>query len=287
MEKKALGRGLNAIFSKDTLLSIDTLDERKEILVHRVIPNRNQPRRRFSQPEIDELAESIKHNGILQPVLVRETPDGKFELIAGERRWRAASLAGLHTIPAVVKQVSDHEIVELALIENIQRSDLTPIEVARAYQRLIREFALTQDQLSTRVGKTRSSVANMLRLLTLPHDVQELVESGSLTMGHAKVLLSLSNIDEQQAWAQRAVKEKLSVRDIEGLLQQKPKLKRSRPVTKLKDPNVTNVEEQLKRRLGTNAKLTTRSKGGRISIDYYSSEDLERILDIILREPSH
>lgn len=283
MEKKALGRGLNAIFSKDTLLSIDTLDERKEILVHRVIPNRNQPRRRFSQPEIDELAESIKHNGILQPVLVRETPDGKFELIAGERRWRAASLAGLHTIPAMVKQVSDHEIVELALIENIQRSDLTPIEVARAYQRLIREFALTQDQLSTRVGKPRSAVANMLRLLTLPHDVQELVESGSLTMGHAKVLLSLSNIDEQQAWAQRAVKEKLSVRDIEGLLQQKPKLKRSRPVTKLKDPNVTHVEEQLKRRLGTNAKLTTRSKGGRISIDYYSSEDLERILDIILR----
>ena len=283
MEKKALGRGLNAIFSKDTLLSIDTLDERKEILVDRVIPNRNQPRRRFSQPEIDELVESIKHNGILQPVLVREMPDGKFELIAGERRWRAASLAGLHTIPAVVKQVSDHEIVELALIENIQRSDLTPIEVARAYQRLIREFALTQDQLSTRVGKPRSAVANMLRLLTLPHDVQELVESGSLTMGHAKVLLSLSNIDEQQAWAQRAVKEKLSVRDIEGLLQPKPKLKRSRPVTKLKDPNVTNVEEQLKRRLGTNAKLTTRPKGGRISIDYYSSEDLERILDIILR----
>ena len=281
MEKKALGRGLNAIFSKDTLVSIDTLDERKEILVDRVIPNRHQPRRRFSQPEIDELVESIKHNGILQPVLVRETPDGKFELIAGERRWRAASLAGLHTIPAVVKQVPDHEIVELSLIENIQRSDLTPIEVARAYQRLTREFSLTQDQLSTRVGKTRSSVANMVRLLTLPHDVQELMESGSLTMGHAKVLLSLSHIDEQQAWATRAVKEKLSVRDLEGLLQ--PKLKRRRPVTKLKDPNVTNVEEQLKRRLGTNAKLTTGSKGGRISIDYYSAEDLDRILEIILR----
>ncbi len=281
MQKQALGRGLNSIFSKDTLVSIDTLDERKEILVDRVIPNRNQPRRRFSQPEIDELVESIKHNGILQPVLVRETPDGKFELIAGERRWRAATLAGLSTIPAVVKQVSDHEVMEIALIENIQRSDLTHIEVARAYQRLVREFSLTQDQLSTRVGKTRSSVANMLRLLTLPHDVQELVESGSLTMGHAKVLLSLSNIDEQHAWAKRAVKEKLSVRDLEGLLQ--PKLKRLRPVSKLKDPNVTNVEEQLKRRLGTNTKLTAGPKGGRISIDYYSSEDLERILDIILR----
>ena len=282
MEKKALGRGLNAIFSKDTLLSIDTLDERKEILVDHVIPNRNQPRRRFSQPEIDELVESIRHNGILQPVLVRETPDAKFEIIAGERRWRAATLAGLSSIPVVVKQVSDREIMELALVENIQRSDLTPIEVARAYQRLIREFSLTQDQLSTRVGKTRSSVANILRLLTLPHDVQELVDSGSLTMGHAKVLLSLSNIDEQQTWAKRAVKEKLSVRDIEGLLQPK-KVKRLRPVAKLKDPNVTNVEEQLKRRLGTNAKLTTGPKGGRISIDYYSSEDLDRILDIILR----
>ena len=145
MEKKALGRGLNTIFSKDTLLSIETLDERKEIRVDLVIPNRNQPRRRFSQPEIDELVESIKHNGILQPVLVRETPDEKFELIAGERRWRAASLAGLQTIPAMVKQVSDHEVMELALIENIQRSDLTVIEVARAYQRLIREFSLTQD----------------------------------------------------------------------------------------------------------------------------------------------
>jgi len=281
MAKQALGRGLNAIFSKDTLVSFETLDERKEILVERVIPNRHQPRRRFPQPEIDELAESIKHNGILQPVLVRELPDGKFELIAGERRWRAASLAGLHTLPAVVKQVSDHEIVELALIENIQRADLTPIEVARGYQRLLREFSLTQDQLSTRVGKTRSSVANVLRLLTLPHDVQELIEDGSLTVGHAKVLLSLSNIDEQQAWAQRVVTEKLSVRDLERLLH--PQVKRPRPVAKLKDPNVTHVEEQLKRRLGTNANLTTGPKGGRISIDYYSDEDLERILDVILR----
>ncbi len=284
MQKQALGRGLNSIFSKDTLVSIDTLDERKEILVDRVIPNKNQPRRLFSQPEIDELVESIKHNGILQPVLVRETPDGKFELIAGERRWRAAALAGLSTIPAVVKQVSDHEVMELALIENIQRSDLTPIEVARAYQRLIREFSLTQDQLATRVGKTRSSVANMLRLLTLSHDIQELVESGRLTMGHAKVLLSLSSADEQRGWAKRAVKEKLSVRDLEGLLQ--PRVKRLRPVVRLKDPNVTHVEEQLKRRLGTNAKLTIGSKGGRISIDYYSSDDLDRILEIILWQPS-
>jgi len=281
MEKNALGRGLNAIFSKDTLLSIDTLDERKEILLDRVIPNPNQPRRRFSQPEIDELVESIKHNGILQPVLVRETPDGKFELIAGERRWRAATIAGLNTIPAMVKQVPDHEVLELALIENVQRSDLTPIEIARAYQRLIREFSLTQDELSTRVGKTRSSVANTLRLLALPSDIQELMESGSLTMGHAKVLLSLSSPDEQQAWATRAVNEKLSVRDLEGL--REPSVKRPRPVPKQKDPNVTNLEEQLKRRLGTNAKLTTGPKGGRISIDYYSGEDLDRILDIILR----
>ena len=281
MEKKALGRGLNAVFSKDALLSIDTLDERKEILVDRVVPNRNQPRRRFAQSEIDELAESIKHNGILQPVLVRETPDGKCELIAGERRWRAATLAGLQTIPAVVKQVPDHAAMELALIENIQRADLTPIEVARAYQRLIREFSLTQDQLSTRVGKTRSSVANMLRFLALPHDVQELMESGSLTMGHAKVLLSLSKLEEQQAWAKRAVTEKLSVRDLERLLQ--PKVTRPAPVATLKDPNVADVEERLKRRLGTNAKVTTGPKGGRISIDYYSSEDLERILDMILR----
>tara|TARA_B100000315_G_scaffold257839_1_gene308058 strand:- start:296 stop:1147 length:852 start_codon:yes stop_codon:yes gene_type:complete len=283
MEKKALGRGLNTIFSKDTLLSIETLDERKEIRVDLVIPNRNQPRRRFSQPEIDELVESIKHNGILQPVLVRETPDEKFELIAGERRWRAASLAGLQTIPAMVKQVSDHEVMELALIENIQRSDLTVIEVARAYQRLIREFSLTQDQLSTRVGKTRSSVANVMRLLTLPHDVQEFVESGSLTLGHAKVLLSLANVDEQQAWAKRVVQEKLSVRDLEGLLQANPKQVHREKRTQSKDPNVANVEAQLKRRLGTKVKLTTGSKGGRISIDYYSLEDLERILEVILR----
>ncbi len=279
MAKKALGRGLNAIFSQDNLASIDTLDERKEILLDRIVPNRNQPRRRFAQHEIDELVESVKNNGVLQPVLVRGVPDGKFELIAGERRWRAAMQAGIATIPAVVKNVSDHEVMELALVENIQRSDLTPIEVARAYQRLVKEFSLTQDQLAARVGKTRSSVANMLRFLTLPNNVQALMESGGLTMGHAKVLLSLPTMDEQQAWAKRAAEDNLSVRDLEGLLQ--PKGKKSKSITKLKDPNVIDIESRLKRRLGTNAKITAGRKGGRISIDYYSSEDLDRILDII------
>lgn len=281
MAKKALGRGLNAIFSQDNLASIDTLDERKEILLDRIVPNRNQPRRRFAQHEIDELVESVKNNGVLQPVLVRGLPDGKFELIAGERRWRAAMQAGIATIPAVVKNVSDHEVMELALVENIQRSDLTPIEVARAYQRLVKEFSLTQDQLASRVGKTRSSVANMLRFLTLPNNVQALMESGGLTMGHAKVLLSLPTMDEQQAWAKRAAEDNLSVRDLEGLLQ--PKGKKSKSITKLKDPNVIDIESRLKRRLGTNAKITAGHKGGRISIDYYSSADLDRILDIIFR----
>ena len=280
MPKQALGRGLNAIFSNDAILSIDALDERRAIHVDLVLPNPHQPRRRFAQAEIDELAESITHNGVLQPVIVRETPDGHFELIAGERRWRAASQAGLNTIPAVVRQVSDQQIMELALIENIQRSDLTPIEVARAYQRLILEFSLTQDQLATRVGKTRSSVANLLRLLSLPQAVQESIESGALTVGHAKVLLSLSNAEAQLAWAERTGKENLSVRDLERHLIQKPK--QPRPAPRRADPNITHIEEQLKRRLGTHAKLTSGSNGGRVTIEYYSDDDLDRILNIIL-----
>ena len=280
MPKQALGRGLNAIFSNDAILSIDALDERRAIHVDLVLPNPHQPRRQFAQAEIDELAESITHNGVLQPVIVRETPDGQFELIAGERRWRAASQAGLNTIPAVVRQASDRQVMELALIENIQRSDLTPIEVARAYQRLLLEFSLTQDQLAARVGKTRSSVANLLRLLSLPQTVQERIESGALTVGHAKVLLSLPTADAQRSWAERTVQKHLSVRDLERQLTQKPK--QPRPAPRQADPNITHIEEQLKRRLGTHAVLTSGPQGGRVTIEYYSDDDLNRILDIIL-----
>src|SRR4026209_1511312 len=197
MEKKALGRGLDALLPAAKPVSMPELPEVQHLLVDSIVPNRYQPRQNFSAQELAELTDSLKQSGLLQPILVRRKGDGIFELISGERRWRAAKEAGLETIQAVIRNCGDEESVVLALVENLQREDLNPMEMARAYYRMMNEFGLTQDIIAQRVGCERSSIANLVRLIHLPMEVQQLIESGQLSAGHAKVILGLASSGEQ------------------------------------------------------------------------------------------
>ena len=281
MHKKALGRGLQSLIpvSSPAGSGRDEREEIVEIPLSLVATNPYQPRRAFDEAGLDELADSVKAKGVLQPVLVRRLGDGGYELIAGERRWRAAKLAGLKKIPALVRPATDAEAMEMALIENLQRKDLNPIEAARAYQRLMKEFGLTQEAVSRQLGKDRSSIANTVRLLSLQPEVQAWVEGEQLSSGHAKVLLSVSEPERQVQLWRRAVAERLSVRDLERLVQTSLRMGRGRLPRKAQ-PN--DIEDRLKQRLGTQVRLIEGKTGGKIVIDYYSPVDLERILDLIL-----
>lgn len=220
---------------------------------------------------------------MLQPVVVRAAGDGEFELIAGERRWRAAQLAGLLKIPAVVREVSDDRLLEVALIENIQREELNPIEEAAAYQALIDELDLTQDEVARRVGKGRPTVANALRLLNLPKDLQQMITLGQLSAGHAKVLASLSNAELQRSLADRAIREGLSVRQLELLASRAARATPARAGSRVKvrDPNVVAAEEALQRSLGTKVRIVPGRKGGRLELHYFSDEELERLFQLL------
>jgi ParB family chromosome partitioning protein len=281
MQKQALGRGLGALIP-----DLSALDDRErkalgisEIELDKIIPNEYQPRKHFDDEKLKELAASIREQGVIQPVIVHKAGSG-YELIAGERRWRASRLAGLKTIPALVKEATKRELLEMALIENIQREDLNPLEAAEAYKRLQDEFKLTQDDLAKRVGKERSTVTNFLRLLGLPKEVKQELVTGSLSMGHAKALLSLERVRDQLLAASRIVKKGLSVREAEALahaLKNPPKDKKQpRQSHELKA-----VEDKLKKTLGTKVNITPRAKGGRIVIEYYSNEELDSILEKI------
>ncbi|MDA8422477.1 MAG: ParB/RepB/Spo0J family partition protein [Nitrospiraceae bacterium] len=280
MQKQALGKGLGALIP-----DLSVLDDREkkalgisEIELDKIIPNDYQPRKVFDDEKLKELAASIKEQGVIQPIIVHKAGGG-FQLIAGERRWRASRLAGLKTIPALVKEATKRELLEMALIENIQREDLNPLEAAEAYKRLQDEFKLTQEDLARRVGKERSTVTNFLRLLGLPKELKHDLSSGALSMGHAKALLSLDRVRDQLQAAASIVKKGLSVREAEALahgLKNPPKEKKTRPNQELK-----SVEEKLKKSLGTKVSITSKSKGGRIVIEYYSPEELDRILEKI------
>jgi ParB family transcriptional regulator, chromosome partitioning protein len=280
MTRKALGKGLEALLGGLPIEDSGRAERLVEIDVHRILPNRYQPRQTFDDTGLQELAASIKAQGILQPVSVRRGEDGRYELIAGERRWRAAQLAGLKRIPALVRETTDRDLVELALVENLQRKDLNPMESAQAYQRLMKEFHLSQEDISKRVGKERSSVANHLRLLNLPGPIQEALRQERLTMGHAKAILSLSEAKAQWALAQRILDGGLSVREAERRAQQ---IKGVPVKTHRKNREIAAQEERLKHYLGTNIRVVPGAKGGRIVIDYYSAEDLERILEMIIQ----
>jgi len=276
MQKKALGRGLQ------TLIPVVAIgrDEIEEIPLSLVSPNPFQPRRAFNPGELDELANSVKVRGVLQPILVRRLGDGGYELIAGERRWRAAKLAGLKKIPAIVRSATDAEAMEMALIENLQRKDLNPMEAARAYQRLIKEFGLTQEGVAKQLGKERSSIANTVRLLSLQLEVQAWIENDQLSLGHAKVLLAVSDPDQQVRLGRRAVTERLSVRDLEGLVRSNHRAGRSAQARRGRRPS--EIEERMARRLGTKVRLIEGKTGGKIVIEYYSPADLERVIDLLM-----
>ncbi len=280
MQKQALGKGLGALIPD--LSSLDD-KERKALGIHeieldKIVPNEYQPRKTFQNESLKELAASIKEHGVIQPVIVHRIGTN-YGLIAGERRWRASRLAGLKTIPALVKEATKRELIEQALIENIQREDLNPLEAAEAYKRLQDEFKLTQEDLAKRVGKERSTITNFLRILGLPKELKQSLATGALSMGHAKALLSLERVRDQIQAASAIVRKGLSVREAEALasrLKNPAKEKKPRQSHELKA-----VEEKLKKSLGTKVSIIAKAKGGRIVIEYYSAEELDRILEKI------
>ena len=277
--KTALGRGLESLIPSP---EAGALSKGDEIEVGKIRPNEHQPRKIFKDEALKELSASIKEKGVLQPVIVSRVGDGTFRLIAGERRWRAATLAGLKKIPALIKDVSPQDAIEIALIENIQREELNPIETADAFQSLLREYAMTQEELSQRVGKDRATIANYLRILKLPDEIKAFINSNSLSMGHAKALLVLESKQKQVAVAKDVVKRGLSVRETEALCK-----KLSQPAQKKKKkeklPEVADLEDRLTRSLGTKVKVEYKGKGGKIEIEYYSLEQLDGLLEIMLQ----
>jgi ParB family chromosome partitioning protein len=282
MEKRALGKGLEALLPPSGPKIQTGAGEIQQLEVQYILPNRYQPRREFADADLAELAESVKQNGLLQPVLVRRKGDGFFELIVGERRLRAAKLAGLKNIPAIVRNSSDEQAMELALVENLQRKDLNPMEAARAYHRLLHEFGFTQDTVAQRIGKDRSSIANIARLLNLPNEIQQLVESGLLSTGHAKVILGLTKTDAQLKLARQIVDSQLSVRQAEKLAMTRPRSpKAKRGPSRLNKP-YPDLEEKLQRRLGTRVSIMKSRSGGKIIIEYFTPADLDRLLDLLL-----
>ncbi len=276
--KTALGKGLEALLPEkgDEVIKID---------IEKILANEYQPRKIFRDDALQDLSASIKEKGVLQPVLVSRVGDGTFKLIAGERRWRAAHLAGLRKIPALIKEVSSEDAIEMALIENIQREDLNPIETAEALNRLSRDFNLTQEVLSQRVGKDRATVANYLRILKLPDEIKALINESSLSMGHAKALLAIEGKQKQIEAAREIIRSGLSVRATEALskkLSGPAQLKVKKNKEKL--PEVADLENRLIQSLGTKVRIQHRDQRGKIEIEYYSLEELDRLLELLLHE---
>ncbi|MBS0183522.1 MAG: ParB/RepB/Spo0J family partition protein [Nitrospira sp.] len=281
MEKKALGKGLGALLpSSKTSQPTEPADVQR-VRIENIVPNRYQPRHTFPQEALAELAASIKESGVLQPIMVRRKGDGIYELIAGERRWRASKEAGLETIPVVIRNCSDQESLLLALVENLQREDLNPMETARAYSRMMNEFGLTQDAIAAKVGRDRSSVANFVRLIHLPPEVQELVEGGTLTTGHAKALLGLPSTEEQLRIGKMVAAGTLSVRETEQLVELSLVGKKRQPKRPRSSP-YADLETRLQKRLGTKVTIHPQQQGGRVVIHYFSPDELDGIVDTIL-----
>ncbi len=284
-KSKRLGRGLGALISDDSdaaFLGGEIPQKFQEIDVRMITPNPFQPREDYDPKNMEELKNSIAEKGVIQPVTVREKND-RYQLVAGERRLRAVKELGYEKIPAFIIDVStDDEMLELALIENIQREDLNPIDVSRGYQRLIEELNLTQEQVAQKVGKERSTVANLLRLLKLPAEVQESLKRGEISMGHARALLGVENPDRLQEIWRQAVQKKLSVREVEARVRkanQGEEEKKRQPQPK--SPHIEAMEERFREVLGTKVNIHPQKKGGKIEIEYYSREDLERIWEIV------
>ncbi len=283
MERKALGKGLGALIP-ETSTDSTGLHKREEIYsvqLEQIRPNPFQPREDFVQQNIDELAQSIKEKGVIQPLLVRRKGDN-YELIAGERRLRAAKSLGLKELPVIIKEVADQDSLEIALIENIQREGLNPIEEAHAYQHLMDKFQVTQEKISEVLGKSRVSITNTLRLLKLPHEIQSEMKTGRISFAHGRALLEIEDANYQRKLAQDIIAKGLSVRELENLLKTvRPRLTKRSAGTKQREPLVAILEEQLQHALATKVRISKRKKRGQITIEFYSTEDLNRIVNVI------
>ena len=292
-KKKGLGKGLDALFA-DVAPAVETPSEPAEVStavngesvvsigIDEVKPNSTQPRKTFDPAALEDLTASILEHGIIQPILVR--PSGKgYEIVAGERRYRAAREAGLKEIPCIIRELSDQENMLLAIVENMQREDLNPIEEAEGLHAMIDTYAMTQEQVSKSVGKSRPYIANAIRLLGLPEEVLKMVRDGALSAGHGRTLLSVSDEAKQIALAKRCLKEGLSVRALEDIVNQKPGATKKKPRPRAKDPNVAAIEDELKSLLGTKVQLTPREgrKAGKLEISFYSDDELERLLEYL------
>lgn len=291
-QKKGLGKGLSALFddalitpSAEVSQKIETGDESGngvlKLKIRDIEPNPDQPRKTFDKEKLESLAASIKEHGLIQPVLVKKASNGMYIIIAGERRWRAAKLAGLSEIPCIIGDYTEKEVMELALIENLQREDLDPIEESDGYQKLMDTFALTQEQVAERVGKSRSAVANSLRLGGLPIEVKKMVKNGEITQGHARALLALEKAADMIAVAEQIIRDGLNVRQVERLvsaLKKNPKAKTAKKSDKNVEAYIKTLAADLTSRLGTKVSIKHGEKKGKIEIEYYGSADLENIL---------
>lgn len=281
-KRPALGRGLSALIPDmppaQAPAPTTSTERALDIDVDLLRPNKFQPRGRMDDTKIDELAKSIRANGIIQPIVVRKA-DGAYEIIAGERRWRAAQRAGLLKVPVVVRDIPDERLLAAALIENIQREDLNALEEAQAYRRLADEFGLTQDQIADAVGKDRSSVANYVRLLRLPHELRENVASGALSMGHARALLSIADQGSQLRVGRDVVAKALSVRETEALVKRTLDPAPDKKEDPAKDVHTRAAEDRLRFVLGTRVRIVRKGKGGRVEIDFGSEDELQRIYE--------
>ena len=280
--QKGLGKGLGALMG-------DFMDEPAAkspyqlLPIHKVEPNANQPRQDFDEEELASLADSIGTHGIVQPLTVRQLPSGYYQIIAGERRWRAARIAGLHEVPAVVIEADDKKTMELALIENLQRQDLNPVEEALGYQTLMADYGLTQEETAKRVGKSRPAVANALRLLSLCPDVLEMVRSGQLSAGHARAVLTLKTKKQQKEVAQKIIALGLSVRQAELLCKNMDKPAQPKPEVTLAVDYIAECEKSLSRHLGRGVKIINGKRKGKFELEFYGQEDLQRLLDVLMK----
>ncbi|MCM1266703.1 MAG: ParB/RepB/Spo0J family partition protein [Bacteroidales bacterium] len=289
---RGLGKGLDSLIPVAvTQTEAKAADEKREdgaqgtyVKITKVEPNREQPRKNFDEDALQELADSIKQYGIVEPLIVQDRKT-HYEIIAGERRWRAAKLAGLKEVPVIVRNYTEQEIVEISLIENIQREDLNPIEEAQAYKRLLTEFNLKQDEVAERVSKSRTAVTNSMRLLKLCDEVQQMIIDDMITTGHARALISIEDAEQQYTIAQRVFDEKLSVRDVEKLVKDlnKPAKEKKEPVTdKALEAVYQDLEEKLKQSLGTKVAITSKGAGaGKLEIEFYTHDDLEKLTDLL------
>lgn len=288
MPKKGLGKGLGSLFSENDIEEVTSSDTGKikegditNVKISLIEPNKKQPRRHFDKEKIEVLSQSIKEHGLIQPIIITPSDNGMYKIVAGERRWRAAKKANLKEIPAVIRSYNEEQVAEIALIENLQRENLNPIEEAIGYNLLMEEFNLTQELISQKVGKSRSAIANSLRLLSLEDDIKKLLIEGILTSGHARAILSLESTELRMALAKKIIEDNLNVRQSESLAKQLQRKKQPKKETEKTafDIEIEHIQNNLSSAMGTKVKINHSPKKGKIEIEYYGNKDLERILE--------